>query len=149
MINETVADVLAEQTPPPERDALAEYLALRERIAELDAVTREAKKRMDAIEQIVIEDWAERGRQNVKQNGELIYVHRELFVNVPAANRPAVLDAVRLLGMDELVDTPAPTVPTGKLKPRIREWIKDDNVPDEINGLVNIVQKSVLRTRKA
>lgn len=134
-VGELVAEVLAK------RDASETLAAEKKRIdGECEQLERDLSDLMDA-----------QGLQSVKStDGRSLYKSRDLFVSVKAADREAVVEACRVLGLDSLIET---QVSTSKLKANIREWMGDlgesDQIPEQLRPLVSVHEEYSIRVRKA
>jgi hypothetical protein len=134
-IGELVQEVLAK------RDASETLFAEKKRIdSECMELERELSDLMD-----------EQGLQSLKaSDGRTLYKSRDLFVNVPAANREAVVEACRLLGLDQLVVT---SVNSNSLKSQVREWMGDvgdeEQIPEQLRSLVAVHEEYSIRVRKS
>jgi hypothetical protein len=134
-IGELVSDVLAKRD---ESDRLA--AEKKQTDAQCEVLERELSDLMD-----------EQGLQSLKAaDGRSLYKSRDLFVSVPAAQREAVVEACRTLGLDDLIKT---EVPTAQLKSRIREWMGDmgdvEQIPEQLRPLVAVHESYSIRVRKS
>jgi hypothetical protein len=128
--------------------ALLAYLDARKELEESDEKMKRTKARVAELERMVVEDWAASGTTQIRIDGRTIYTRRDLHVNTPAANRVALLVAVRAMDMVEMIADPGPTVQPAKLKAFVRECLHDGNdVPDVIAGLINVHQEQRLSVR--
>jgi molybdopterin synthase catalytic subunit len=126
-------------------------LAKRDEIDEIKHQSDKAMIELESLEEELSEQMNEQGLQSVKStDGRLIYKSRDLFVNVAAANRSAVVEACRDLGLDELIKT---EVPTSSLKARIREWMGDlgdrEQIPEPLRPLIAVHESYSIRVRKS
>lgn len=132
-------------------DLVAEVLAKRDEIELADAALKGQKSELDSLESELSDRMNEEGIQSLKStDGRTVYKSRDLFVNVSAGNKAAVVNACRDLGLDELVRT---EVPTTSLKSRIREWMGDlgdkDQIPELLRPLIAVHEEFSIRVRKS
>lgn len=139
---------------------LADFLQLDAELRESEVRTKDLRAKRDAIESLLVEQWAASGQQSIKINGQLIYRSRELHVSVPAGEREAVVAACEALGLVELIET---SVPTSRLKAWLRESLGEseesepgdngfasveERIPAELRGKVRVYESYGLRIRK-
>lgn len=132
-------------------ELVADVLSARDSIERAETDVKSRKVDLAALESELSELMNEQGLQSVKsEDGRTVYKSRDLFVNVAATNREAVVAACRLLGMDEIIKT---EVPTAALKSRVREWMGDlgdkEQIPESLRTLIAVHEEFSIRVRKS
>lgn len=132
-------------------EIVGEILTARDRSDELAGEKKRIDAQSERLESELSDLMDEQGLQSVKStDGRTLYKSRDLFVSVNAANRTAVVDACRELGLTDLIKT---EVPTTTLKSHIKEWMGDmgeaDQIPEQLRELVHVHEAYSIRIRKA
>lgn len=131
-------------------ELVAEVLSLRDEIDANETKNKLCKSDLEALESELSERMNEEGFQSVKAaDGRTVYKSRDLFVNVAAQNRGAVVEACLALGLESLIKT---EVPTASLKSHVREWMGDlgdkEQIPEQLRALINVHEAFSIRVRK-
>lgn len=120
-------------------------------VERIEEQLKEARKRRDELAALVADEYQanETRSQSIEVDGKrfTVYRRRTLEASVPVVNRAAVVDVVRELGMDDMVQT---NVNTTSLKAWISEQVRGDDpadpfnwdaIPEQLRGLVSVYER--------
>lgn len=129
-------------------DRLRKYVMHRRRQRELEAELAEVKDEANALEQYLLEDFAEAGIDRMTIEGQTIYLHRQLWAQVPAGVEKAeVIEAMKDAGVDHFVREDFNTQ-------TVSAWLREleregEEVPTELEGLLESSERYSLRVRRS
>ena len=132
---------------PARPDPLDEYVALTLELRELTAQQEAIKKRLAALEEPLIEGWAERGIEHVATRHGTLYVRKDFYCSKKSGvDTPQILRVLRDCGLGSMEE---PTYNAARLKAQVREWTADgtDYVPHTLRQVLkyDYVPRLVLR----
>lgn len=106
-------------TDTESKTAVAEYVELDARKAELEAELEKVKDRLGELAESISADWVEAGIQNMQVNGRTLYLAREFFCNkrgeIPME---AAVEAIRASGLTDLIQI-------GYNAARVKSWARE------------------------
>lgn len=137
--------------------ALEQIAALGEEIAVIEAKKKELEKRMDALEEIAVEEMAAGRLDGVRVAGRSWRVSWEHRISATAAQTDAVLAAIKTLGLSPAEQASLVGVNTQKVKTLLKEMAeaagKDARAPwaegTPLAGLIHEYVQPVLRSQKS
>lgn len=131
-----------------ETDRLREYVRLRREQKNREAEAAQVKDLADALEQELLEDFAENTIQSVTVDNTTVYLSRSLWAQVePGVDRTEVLSALRDAGLGHFVSE---SFNTQTVSSYLRDLDREgEPLPDELHGLIRGVEKFQLKTRRS
>ena len=124
--------------------------ALIESKRQLQAELDEVKKQLAKEEELLSAEMVERELQNFKRKGILFYLQAEYYPSIPAddGTQKLFFKSLRKEGFGDIVKE---TVHPQTLKAFVKEQMQrnDDELPEWMDGLVNVYIKNGVRTRKS
>lgn len=127
---------------------VAEYVRLRTLQKEAEATAEDYKSQADALQDILLEQFAEEGVQKVSVNGVTTYLRRDLWAKVEeGASREQVVEGLKACGMGQFVSETYNTQ-------TVSAWLRDleregEPLPEELTGVLTSSEVFTLRNRKA
>jgi len=148
-LDDTFAGMSDGIEPPDPLKLAGEIADLDTEIAELNGRAEAKSKERESLAELLLELMGESGTQRLNINGRTIYIHRELWASVPAAN---VGDFLALPGCSELGKT---TINSQTASAHIRELARTEEgdydiekIPAQFRELAKVSMKVSLRSRK-
>lgn len=131
----------------PELDSLlARFVNLDAEKTQLDTRIDEIKKEMRAVEETLLDEWANKGVQAVKLAKRTVYIRRDFYCSKRAGvETEAVCEVLEQVGYRRMVN---PSYAPASLKALVREMVDDNRpIPPELDALVQYDTIPRLRTR--
>lgn len=121
---------------------------LRDEKAEAELRLKEIKAEMDEVDYRLSELMAESDTQNFTRAGMMFCLTTKIHASAAAGHKEELFTALRGEGFGDLVYE---TVNANSLSAFVKEQISenDDALPDWLNGLVNVFEKTTVGVRKA
>ena len=120
------------------------------RLVELDVRKRELEEELKgiseeraAIEEQLLDKWAEEGVQNMRVNGMTVYLHRQLWASVKPDEKSRAIDIFEANGMKDML-----SVNTQTLSAWVREQ-EEGGIPEAIKEILNTEERFAIRTRRS
>lgn len=122
--------------------------ALRDEKAEADLRLKEIKAEMDEVDYRLSELMAESETQNFTRAGMMFCLTTKTHASAATGHKEELFTALRGEGFGDLVYE---TVNANSLSAFVKEQISEngDTLPDWLNGLVNVFEKTTVGVRKA
>jgi len=134
-----------EETQHP--DPLSEFVAVERRLRELDNETDALKKRRVALEQRLLDEWADKGQQSANIAGFTVYITTDFFCNKRSG--VAMPDVCRLLENSGLGNMVSPAYNAQSLKAWVKEHEGEGTIPEDLAAVLQWDTVPRLRARKA
>ena len=128
---------------------LAEQLrTLREQKKEAEAQLKQINEQIDETDYRLSEAMAESETQNFTRSGMMFYLTTKTRASAVAGNKEELHTALKIQGFGDLVYE---TVNANSLSAFVKEQIgeNEDVLPDWLNGLVNVFDKTSVGVKKA
>ncbi len=129
-------------------DRIREYIRLRRTQREREAESAAVKEEADAIEQVLLEEFAVDGVQNMNVDGTTVYLQRMLWAQVDNAyDSGQVIERLRDAGLDHFVRE-------GYSTQTLSSWLRDlereeEPLPQALDGVIRPYERFSLRTRRS
>jgi hypothetical protein len=126
---------------------LADYLALKDHLDELNAQAAQTRGEMSQVEERLVEQFALSGVSSMNVNGKTVYRNVEKYANARKEHRGELVAWARENGLDDMI-----VLQPASFKSWCREQLEGDDatgLPTEIAPMVDIFEKTSLRVRKA
>lgn len=115
-----------------------EFAALSEKKAALRAQLSELESDLAALMPLVLDDMADAGVKNMKlDNGQMVYIRRDVWAKAKDGNKLAVVDALRASGLEEMVSFSTRTL-TAYVR---RAEESDDEIPQALRDTIEISEE--------
>jgi len=125
-------------------DLVTEYAELTERRRNLEAEVKRLATDLAAREEVLVEDFAQAGIQNIKTaTGQTIYLNREIFAKLVGDHEEA-LDAFRQAGLGDFVKE---SVNANTLRAYVREM--DEVLPEGLQPYIDVTEIYRMRMRSS
>lgn len=142
---EEALDAAVEETVHP--DPLAEFVAIEQRLREIDEESDRLKKRQAALQERLLDEWADRGQQSANVNGFTVYVAHDFYCNKRAGvPTDEVCRRLTAAGLGTMV---GPNYSAASLKAWVKERADAGLVPDDLAAVLQWDKVPKLRARKA
>jgi hypothetical protein len=128
-------------------DRLQRFVTLDERIKVLDAQLTTLKATRKAMQEQILDDFADSSVERVTIDGRTVYCQRQIWAH-PLFSREAVATALKEAGYGELV-TDTFNLNSLSAVLRDRERAGDSPVPPELEGIIGIREDYSVRSVKA
>ena len=126
-------------------ELLKNYIVLTERKRNLEDEAKKIGLELERTEQVLIEDFAAAGVQNMQLDGHTVYMHRQLWASAP--DQAAAQAVFHELGLIDLIET---RVPSQRLSAWVREQDREGKEGSEpILKVINITEEQRLKVKKA
>lgn len=114
----------------------------------LEDHVKEIKQEMDSVEAQLIETMVSEEMQNFNRGGTLFYMQVKPYASPIANKKPVLFQTLKDEGYGDLVYE---TVNSNSLSAFVREQMEEneDQLPEWLNGLVNVFEKTSIRMRKS
>lgn len=125
-----------------------EYARLRSLQQQHQAAADEVQGVADALEQSLLEGFAEAGVQSMSVDGRTVYLERKLWARVePGASRDQVIEGLRRAGLDHFVQD-------GYNSNTVSAWLRElesseEPIPPALEGVLGSTEVYRIRTRRA
>lgn len=132
-----------------ERQEFVEYVKLNRLIKEKEREVKDLRKKREDQEELILELLSQLGLDSVKSLGATIYIHRQLWANARQyedGNRDyeSACQGLIAVGHPEMVETKFNVMRVSSL---VREYDKEDAIPDELRVTMEIAEKISARVR--
>ena len=123
---------------------VGEYARLTEQRRKLEAEVKRLAADLIAREEVLVEEFAKAGIQNVKTTaGQTVYLNREIFAKL-VGDHVEALDAFRTAGLGDFVKE---TVNAQTLRAYVREM--DEELPEGLQPYIDITEVFRMRMRSS
>lgn len=125
------------------------YIALRDRQKELDGQASSVKEEADALEQLLLDHFAEQSIDSMRVDGRTVYLRRQVWAKVPdGVDKAQIVSAFREAGLDHMVTPPSFNSNT------VSSWMRDleregEALPPPLNGLLESSEVYNVRVRRS
>lgn len=117
-------DLLLEPvTATPPDDPLARFVALEHERRRLEAALKKVTDEAAALEERILDEWADRGQQNARVAGMTVFIANDFYCNkAPGVDKRVVCNLLNQVGLSSLV---GPDYNASSLKAWVKERIRD------------------------
>ncbi len=129
-------------------DPLARLVALDKERRKLEDRLEAIKKERPPLEEILLEQWADRGQQNANVNGMTVYIAHDFFCTKKGeASTEQLLEVLKATGLERVIQL-------GYNASGLKAWVKEQlaagsDIPEQLAGLLNYDTVPRLKTRLA
>ena len=138
--------------------ALDQFVALKDRKADLERQLRLVKDELAPLEQALLEEFAAEGVSGKRHagTGKLVSISRRIWARAIEGDKPSACEALREAGLDEFV---AESFNTNSLSAYFRELLREENeagdpvtdldelLPEELLGHIELTEDLTLSVR--
>ena len=126
-------------------ELLKRYITVTEEKKAMELKAKQLGADLEKLEQVLIEDFAASGVQNMNLDGHTVYMHRQLWASAPDAEQ--AIAVFTELGLEDLVQT---SVPSQRLSAWVREQDKEGKeISEPIQRVIKITEEQSLRVKKS
>jgi uncharacterized protein YdhG (YjbR/CyaY superfamily) len=120
---------------------------LRDKKKQLENEVKEINTEIEETEQELVQQMLEEEMQNFSRNGTLFYLNTKTFASPVSDAKEKLYQALKDNGYGDLVYE---TVNSNSLSAFVKEQIEqnEDKLPEWLDGLVNVYDKTTIRMRK-
>lgn len=133
--------------PPSKEDLALRLLVLKEQKAQLEAKVKQINSEVKNIEDCIIQDMLTEEVDRFKVHDTFFYWRYDTFTNINKANKPAAIAWLQTNGYHDLVVTEIDKKELTKMVEGL--LAKHDELPGGLDELVNVFEKSLIRTRRS
>jgi seryl-tRNA synthetase len=154
-MSEDLQSIVDEQTAdsaPTEgvsMETLRALIKLDEEVKSLEEEIKGLRADRERLQKEVLEQFAANGVDNMRVDGRTVYRSLTVRASVPAENREQVCDALKAIGLGQLVSV---GVNAQTLSAQVREWCDESagglGVPAEIAGLISVYEDRKVSVRR-
>lgn len=142
---------MIQQLTKPKTDLAARYIRLRDDLEHAEALVAEVKAKLAALEEEIIDAWAEEGKNCEHRDEATIYFDRRLRVSVPQQRQSMAAAMCERLGWQECVRT-SKWVDENRLAARVRAVIGDEfdetRIPLGLRRVASVFVQTGVRLRR-
>lgn len=130
----------------PTDDPLARFVALEKERREIEARLKQCKAEATAIQEQLLDDWADRGQQSAQVDGLTVYVAHDFYCRKKGGiDTKEICSVLEQHGLSRLV---GPNYDASKLKSWVKEQITEGSeLPSDLDDLLMYDNVPRLRTR--
>jgi len=129
--------------PKTMSDLVTEYAELTEKRRKLEAEVKRLATDLAAREEVLVEEFAKAGIQNIKTKTGTVYLNREIFAKLVGDHKKA-LTAFRRAGLGDFVKE---TVNANTLRAYVREM--DEVLPKGLQPYIDVTEVYRMRMRSS
>jgi len=133
--------------PPSKEDLAGRLLALKKQKELLEEQIKQVNSDILMVEDMIIQDMITEEVDRFFAHDVFFYWRYDLHANVNQANKPAVIRWLKLNGYDELVIIDIDKRGFEKAVEKMLDV--SETIPAELDELVNVYKKPIIRTRKS
>lgn len=128
-------------------DNATRFVALVKEERALEASLKDVQRQKAALEEVIVDEWADRGQTSVNIDGMNLHIHGEFYCSKrKEAEMSQVCRMLESQGLGRLVNK-APSYHAAALKSAVKEIVDQGNVPEVFGKMLNFDTKYRLRTR--
>lgn len=129
-------------------DLADELEELTENKKELEGKVKELNKEIERVQEQLVQEMVDHEVQNFTRQGKMFYLQTATYVSGISGEQENLMQVLKDQGFDDIVKE---TVHPQTLKGFVKEQIDEEGgeLPDWLQGLVNVYEKEQVRMRKS
>jgi len=139
----------AEQKSTDSMLSLADDLEeLTERKRALESEVKDINKKIETVQELLVQEMVDHEMQNFTRQGKMFYLQTATYVSGISGEQENLMRTLKDQGFDDIVKE---TVHPQTLKGFVKEQMDEEGgeLPDWLQGLVNVFKKEQVRMRKS